>query len=227
MSAALISLIAASATLVGTHFALSHPLRAPLVRLVGEGAFRGIYSLVAAAAMVWMYFAFRAAGGQPPLWGALGDAVWIIASVVTLLAMVLLAGSFIGNPALPAPGAEKAARSEARGVFAVTRHPMMWAFALWAIGHIVAAPTPRTLVIALAILILALVGAHMQDRKKQALMGEAWTGWERRTTYWPKFGRILGAGTVTWVGGIALWLALSWLHRPLGGWEAGIWRWIG
>ena len=32
---------------VGLHFLMSHALRAPLVRAVGEGPFRGIYSLVA------------------------------------------------------------------------------------------------------------------------------------------------------------------------------------
>lgn len=35
----LISLIAASIAFVGTHFAMSHPLRASMVRLLGDGGF--------------------------------------------------------------------------------------------------------------------------------------------------------------------------------------------
>lgn len=220
-------LIAASIAFVGGHFALSHPLRAPMVKALGDQGFQGVYSLVAAASMVWMYFAFKATPVSTPLWAGFDDISWAIGSLLALVAMVLLAGSFLGNPALLMPGAEKAARSAPGGVFKVTRHPMMWAFALWAVSHIIAAPTTRTLVVASAVLILALVGAHFQDRKKQVLMGEAWSEWESKTSYWPRLGAIFSAGAVPWILGLVLWLGLSWLHGPLGGWAAGIWRWIG
>lgn len=226
MDHALTSLIAASVAFVGTHFAMSHPLRATMVRVLGEGGFAGVYSLVSAACMAWMYFAFKEVTPTAPLWGEFGDPVWIVATLLTLLAMILFAGSLIGNPALPAPGAEKAARAEPAGVFKVTRHPMMWGFSLWALSHIIAAPTPRTLVVALAVLVLALVGAHMQDRKKAVLMGEAWAEWSSKTSYWPRWGKLPTVGLFPLLGGIALWLAVSWAHIPLGGWEAGIWRWV-
>lgn len=218
----LASLIAASIAFVGTHFAMSHPLRAPMVRVLSAGGFMLIYSLVSAACMAWMYFAFVATPAGPPLWGDYGDVVWIIASLVTLIAMVLFAGSLIGNPALPAPGAAQAARKPAHGVFRVTRHPMMWGFALWALAHLIAAPTARTVVVALAIGVLALVGAHLQDRKKEALMGEAWARWESNTSYWPQLARIFSVGIVPWIGGIAIWLGASWLHAM----DAGVWRWF-
>jgi uncharacterized membrane protein len=212
----------ASALLVVTHFALSHPLRGPLVARVGEGPFRGIYSVVAVLCLWWMWRAFGVAGGAAPLWGGFGDGVWIIASAITLVAMVLFAGSLVGNPALPAPGAQKAAQRDPTGVFCVTRHPMMWGFALWALAHLIAAPTPRTIIVAIAIAVLALVGAHLQDRKKERLMGSAWNQWESRTSYWPRFARLPRAGMIAWIGGIAIWLLASWLH-PV---EVGIWRWI-
>ena len=44
---ALVSLAAASAAFVGTHFLLSHPLRKPIVARAGEGAFTAIYGGVA------------------------------------------------------------------------------------------------------------------------------------------------------------------------------------
>lgn len=208
---------------------MSHPLRAPMVRLLGAGGFMIAYSLVSAVCMVWMYFAFTDVYlPTTPLWPGFDDVSWAVASVLTLLAMVLLTGSLIGNPALPAPGAEKLAASrEAHGVFAVTRHPMMWGFALWAIAHIIAAPTARTLVVASAVLVLALLGAHLQDRKKLALLGEAWTAWQSKTSYWPSWSALPKAGLVPWFGGIAIWLAASWAHSPLGGWDAGVWRWVG
>jgi uncharacterized membrane protein len=221
----LASLTAASIALVGTHFALSHPLRASLVRRFGEGGFLGLYSLVAAACLAWMVMAFRAAPAAD-LGGATGEAGWIVSTVLTLPALVLFLGSLWKNPALPNPGAAKLVTGTPRGVFAVTRHPMMWGFALWALSHLVLWWSWRTMIVASAILVLGLLGAHFQDRKKAALMGSAWTEWEAKTTYWPRWGRLIGAGAVLWLAAIAVWLLVTWLHNPAGGAPAGLWRWF-
>lgn len=99
MDTGLIILAAANIAFVGTHFAMSHPLRGPMVRVLGAGGFQIVYTLVSFAALGWVYLAFIAA---PPadLPGS-GEAGWIIATVLTWPAMVLLAGSLAGNPAFP------------------------------------------------------------------------------------------------------------------------------
>ena len=227
MNLALTSLIAAAVTFVGAHFALSHPLRSPLVKVLGEKGFLALYSLMALASFVWMVSAFKVAPVDPPFWPGFDDISWTAASVLTMVALVLLTGSLFGNPALPAPGAAKAAAKEPRGVFKVTRHPMMWAIALWAIAHLIAAPTARTLVVASAMLVLALVGAHLQDRKKAALMGTAWQSWQAKTSYWPKVGALFSVGWLWWVLGLALWLGITHAHIAMAGWAAGVWRWVG
>ena len=209
---------------MGTHFALSHPLRAPLVRLLGATGFMLAYSLVAVACMAWMYFAFiDAPGGGLPGTGEIG---WAITTALTLPALVLFFGSLRGNPALPAPGADRLTARDPSGVFAVTRHPMMWGFALWAIAHLVLWWSWRTNIVALAILILALVGAHLQDRKKQALMGQAWARWETKTSYWPRWSRLFSPGAGLWLLATLAWLAITWWHIRAGGAPAGIWRWV-
>lgn len=224
MDGAIITLIAGNIAFVGTHFAMSHPLRAPLVKALGAGGFQIAYSLVSLATLGWVYFAFTAA---PPadLPGS-GEVGWIIATALTLPAMILLAGSFAGNPALPTPMAQEQARAEPKGVFKVTRHPMMWSFGLWALSHMVLLWSTRTLVTSLAIGILALVGAHLQDRKKEALMGDAWAQWESKTSYWPRWGKLLGVGAVPLIAGTVLWLAFSWLHLWRAGIPAGVWKWL-
>ncbi|MFM2300401.1 MAG: hypothetical protein RLZZ84_137 [Pseudomonadota bacterium] len=228
MDAALIGLIAAAVTFVGTHFALSHPLRAPLLRVVGDKGFQGLYSLVALASFAWMVLAFRAApANAAPLWNGQAEVPWAIATVLMLVASVLLVGSFVGNPALPAPGAASLAAKPPHGVFHVTRHPMMWAIALWSAAHVAISPTPRVIVLAGAIALLALVGSHLQDRKKQAAMGAAWQGWQAQTSYWPRFGGLAKAGVGPWLGGTTLWLVACWGHIPLVYVPAGIWRWVG
>ena len=220
-------LIAASLSFIGTHFALSHPLRAPLVARLGNGGFMGLYSIVALGTFAWMVLAFRAVpAGDVPLWNGQHDVAWIIASAIMLIASVLLVGSFQGNPAMPAPGAAELARHRPKGIFAVTRHPMMWSFTLWSLSHVLVSPTPRVIVLTLAIALLALLGSKMQDDKKMRLMGESWSMWERRTSFFPRFTVLLDAGLVPWLGGTILWLVATWLHGWLIGMPAGLWRWI-
>ncbi len=221
-------LVAAALAFVGSHFALSHPLRAGLVKRFGAGLFQGLYSLVAIATFVWMVFAFRAIPPQGELsWHGFNDLPWAFASLLMLAASVLLVGSFLGNPALPQPNAKALALHHPKGVFQITRHPMMWSFALWSLAHVLVSPSVRVMILSAAIAFLALVGAHMQDRKKEVLMGAAWATWEHRTSYWPKLGGFARAGVVPLVGGLVLWLAATWAHIPAIGMAAGVWRWIG
>lgn len=204
---------------VGTHFLLSHPLRAPLVRRVGEGPFRGIYSLVALAtfgAAIWFY---RETGWQYPLYFP-GWAIWLLASVLMWLGSILFVGSFIGNPALP--GA-KGPGGPASGVFAITRHPMMWGFALWAVVHLLVVATPKAMVLDGAILFLALAGSVGQDAKKRKLMGERWHEWTAHTAFVPFSRGVANPGLVAGIGGTLLFFLATWAH-PL---PAGFWRWIG
>lgn len=224
MDAQLASLAAANIGFVATHFAMSHPLRAVMVRVLGSTGQQIAYWVVSLGFFAWIYLAFTASPSSD-LAGS-GMAGWIIATMLTLPAMILFAGSFARNPALGLPGSKDMAKAAPAGVFTITRHPMMWGFALWALSHMVLLYSWRTMITAAAMGFLALVGAHMQDRKKRVLMGDAWHEWESNTSFWPRFSGFTRAGTVPWIVGIALFAVLSWAHLPLGGIAAGIWRWI-
>lgn len=227
------NLIFAAILFVGSHFALSHPLRAPLAGRMGERGFQIVYSVVALATFILMVRAYQGLPAELPLW-AVGDVLWAVASLIVLLASILFLGSLIGNPALAAPGAEKAAAAPARGVFAITRHPMMWGFALWAIAHIMVVPTPGQILLCLALIILALGGSLGQDTKKAKLMGAAWQDWQSRTAFVPFSGQL--SGRLSWAdampsphalfGGIVVWLVATWAHGALGYMAAGVWRWV-
>ena len=92
----------------------------------------------------------------------MNDPLWILASLLVLFASILFMGSLIGNPALPAPNAAAVAQGAPRGVFAITRHPMMWGFALWALAHALVMPTQGQIVLSASIAFLALVGSAGQ-----------------------------------------------------------------
>ncbi|MFL6730935.1 MAG: NnrU family protein, partial [Sphingomicrobium sp.] len=164
---------------VGLHFLLSHPLRRPLVRALGEGPFRGIYSLLALVTFAAMIYFYRKCGREPPLWDA-AQTGWIAGTLLMWLAAILFVGSFIGNPALVAA---RGPRAGPRGVLAITRHPMMWSFAIWAAVHLSLLAMPKAIVFDGAIILLALAGAAAQDRKKSSMMGEAWHEWTTQTAF--------------------------------------------
>lgn len=211
---------------VGTHLAMSHPLRMRLVGQFGEVGFQLLYSLVSFATLGSMIWAYQPAE-KWPLWTAPHWA-WVAASLVMLAASILLVGSLVRNPAFPHPGAAKLASAPARGVYAITRHPMNWSFVLWALTHIAVYGSPRNLIVAGGILVLALVGSIGQDRKKRSLLTD-WSGWIARTSFVPFVALLSGrakwsAAFPGWVaigGGLALWLVVTSLHAPqvsLPGW---------
>lgn len=218
---ATVSLALATLAFVGTHLAMSHPLRTRLVQNLGDQWFALLYSGVSAVTLGWMILAYRAAENSYFLWVA-PDWVRPVSAGVTLVACVLLAGSFFRNPAFPHPGAKPRAPRAASGVFAVTRHPMNMAFILWALAHIALWGALPNLIVAGGILVLALVGSIGQDHKKLNVIGEPWRDWMGRTSFVP-FGALL-SGRARWSAlgeawpavliGTALWLAVTWLHAP-------------
>jgi uncharacterized membrane protein len=218
----LVSLGLATLAFVGTHLAMSHPLRAGLVARLGDGGFMGVYSLVSLATFAWMIFAWRAGNDGGFLWVA-SLWWWPVASGLMLAASILFVGSLLGNPAFPNPGAGPREIGPPKGVFAITRHPMNISFALWALVHISLSGSPRNLVVAGGILLLALVGSLGQDRKKARVLGEPWRAGMERTSFVP-FGALV-AGRAAWrnalpgwialIGGLVLWTAITSFHAPL------------
>jgi uncharacterized membrane protein len=204
---------------LGTHFGLSHPLRGPLVRRMGERPFQGLYSLVALVTFGLMIYFYRVIGREPQLWTA-GDALWLLASLLMWLGAILFIGSFVRNPAFPgAPGPT----GGPTGVFTITRHPMMWGFAVWAIVHLIVVGTAKAMMFDGTVLLLALAGSAGQDAKKARLMGEQWHEWTAQTAFVPFTRGIAYPGTVAVVGGTLLFFFATWAH-PV---PAGFWRWIG
>jgi uncharacterized membrane protein len=227
MDSTLAMLAWASLAFVGSHFLLSHPLRGPLVRMAGEKGFLGLYSLVALGTFAWMVLAFRSTLTGDMAWDGQAPWLWALASLITLVALVLFLGSLAGNPAFPGVELPAAGPPPPRGVYRITRHPMMWSFALWALAHGIVAPTGRTLVLTGAVGFLALAGAALQDSKKRKLAGQGWGRWEQQTSFWPQLGRLAAAGWKLWLGALAAWLVVTWAHLPLAYVPAGVWRWVG
>ncbi len=221
-------LLTACVFFVGSHFLMSHPLRRSLTGRLGEKGFLGLYSLVSLIGFGWMMWEFSRAPMGAMYW-APTDLIWIVASILTLLAAILFAGSFSGNPALPDPGGDSIRTLAAKvptGVFRVTRHPMMWGFALWGLSHMLVAPRMDSFLFNGSLVFLALAGSYGQDRKKAATMGNAWTKWERQTSYLPRLSQLGRIELRTLLIGAVFWFAATWAHSLAGSYGAGIYRWL-
>src|SRR3546814_13109253 len=55
----LAELVAANLSFVGLHFAMSHPLRAPMAQALGERGFQALYSLVRLTTFAWVILAYQ------------------------------------------------------------------------------------------------------------------------------------------------------------------------
>ena len=126
----------AAVAFVGTHFLLSHPLRATARRQAGRARRSRASTRWSPCSrsgwMIWSYGAHRPTSRHC---GSRASAAWIVAQpadVARLDPVRRLASSAIRR--FPAPGIDAGRRRS--GVFAITRHPMMWGFALWAIVHL-------------------------------------------------------------------------------------------
>jgi uncharacterized membrane protein len=208
---------------VGAHFLMSHPLRKTMVQRLGNSGFALVYSAVSLGLFYWMIVEFGRAPKGEGFW-AVGDVLWIISSLLTLLAAILFVGSLVRNPSFPGVPDALAAQ-EPFGVFRVTRHPMMWGFALWGVAHILVAPRIDNFIFAGSIIFLALVGARAQEIKKAGLVGVEWDAWLRKTSYGLRLSALSRVGLTPWLAGILLWLGATWAHPWFGAAGAGIYRW--
>ena len=199
-----------------------------VMKRIGEGGFLGFYSLVSLATLGWMIWSFRKAPAGAYLW-APSDVIWAASSLLTLLAAVFYCGSMIRNPALPNPNPDASKALAARspsGMFLVTRHPMMWGFALWGVAHILVAPRTDNFIFVGSIIFLALVGAWAQERKKIATLGGGWRSWQARTSYWPRLSQLGRIGWKLMAGRNSVMANSHMGTQLLGAYGAGLFRWL-
>ncbi len=226
MSETLWPLAAATAAFVVAHFVLSwRPVRAALVARIGRGPFLGAYSVVVVAAFVWMNLAYIRAPVFE-IWGA-REWAWILALCVMPFASILLvAGASSANPTLVGGEAVMDRPEPARGIFKVTRHPIMWAIALWAAVHLIATGDESSVIFFGGLFVLALGGMAHIDARRRAEEPARFARLAAVTSAIPLAALVAGRtrvslGEIGWgriLGGLVLYLVLMYGHE----WAIGI-----
>lgn len=221
----IIHLAIAMASFVLTHFVMSGPLRRSLIAAWGTQSFLLAYSAVSLCTFAWAAVAFGRAAATAPLWDGMHVLPWASGSILTIIALALILPSFTRNPALPGKNAAGLGTVIPSGVFAITRHPMMWGFSLWALAHMIVAPEARVLIFMGSLIILGLLGSYFQDKRKLAQNTREFGPWQRRTTFWldpRRFGKI----GIIWLIALLLWFMATTVHWAFFNVPAGIWLWL-
>lgn len=181
----MLNLIFASLAFVGAHFAISSSgLRPWLIARLGDRAYAGLFSAQALVLIAWMAFAFQAAPRDILLWNLPG-ATHLVLTVMPLVLILAVAGFTNPNPSavlMAAPGAAW----RPKGILTVTRHPVMWAFGLWAVLHILANGDAAGLIFFAAFAGLALLGTLAIDAKKRRTWSsDSWQAFSATTSNLP------------------------------------------
>ena len=217
------ALIAATLIFVGGHFLLSGgAVRPLLVARLGDAGFRGVYSIMALASLVWMLFAYNPAEAAL-LWVAPAALYWVPLLVMPFAAILVVAGLTTPNPTMVGGDGllKDGAGSPALGILSVTRHPFLWGTGLWALSHLLVNGDIASVIMMGGIAVLSFAGMAHIDRRREAALGAAWGPMKLTTSCLP-FGAILSGRTkLDWRGigwwrpllGLALYVGLLHLHR--------------
>lgn len=198
MNHGLISLGIAGVAFCGSHVLLSSTgLRGSLRDQLSERGFLAIYSLTALATFAWFLVAYAHAP-TIVLWPRQRWTALVPVVLMPLAAVLLVAGYTTPNPT--AVGMERSVRADdpAPGILRVTRHPVMWAIALWAISHLIANGDLRSLLFFGAFAGLSLGGTVLIDRKKRLALGSDWSRLAELTSNLPFAALVAGRTRLRW-----------------------------
>lgn len=179
------------------HVVVAGPLRPGLVGRLGLPAYRGLFSVLSAmalAALIWTY-------GRAPyveFWPASSSLALVPLLVMPVAALLLVGSLRTSNPTLAGPDMVLKGELPVRGFTKITRHPMLWAFSLWAASHMIANGDVAHWLLAGAILVTALNGMFSIDRKRAAQFGEQWQRFSEKTSIWPLQAVLAGKVRLRW-----------------------------
>jgi uncharacterized membrane protein len=151
---------------------------------IGEGPWKGLYSLVSAIGFVLIVWGFaQARFGAPALWAPPPGARHV-AILLMLVSMLLLAGYLFKQS----------------HIAVAVHHPMVWSVAVFGLAHLIANGSAADVVLFGAFFIWALadlMSSYARDRRNSVVYPE------------PNWGVTIGAIIL----GLALWAVIAfWLH---------------
>jgi uncharacterized membrane protein len=185
------ALVLAACAFVGVHLLPSTPLRGGLIKLLGENGYLAMFSVAAGAALIWYAAAYSAAPYRE-LWPTLAALRYVPLAVMPFAMILLVCGYTTRNPMAVRQEKYFHAADPAPGILKVTRHPIMWAIALWALSHLAANGDTASLIFFGGLAALALLGMPLLDHRRAETLGATWGPFALTTSAIPFVAAIQG-----------------------------------
>ena len=167
----------------------SETLRAQAIARLGEGPWKGLYSLVSAIGFVLIVWGFAQARYDAPVLWAPPEGARHATIALMLVSMLLLAGYFFKQS----------------HIAVAVHHPMVWSVAVFGLAHLIANGSAADVLLFGAFFIWALAdlaSSYARDRRNRVVYPK------------PNWGTTIGAFVV----GLVLWAVIAfWLHLWLFG----------
>lgn len=219
-------LVLAALLFVATHLGISSTgLRGALVGVLGEGGYRGLYSLVGIATLGLLIYAYGRVPHGEFVYGPSLGLNWIPVVVMPFALMLVVGGVMVRNPSAVAQDESVHDPNVAQGMLRVTRHPVQMAIFLWALSHIIANGDVASLWLFGSLGVVSGLGMYLMDRKKARALGADWQRFTAATSIVPLMAIVAGRNRLAlgeiWIPvvvGLALWILVLWGHQ----WIAGV-----
>ncbi len=213
----------AALVFVALHILPAVRAREWIIARIGDPAYMGLFSLASVLGLAWMIAAYRDAPASIPLYETSPVLKWFTVAAMLLPFILVVSGttsrnpsSIMGKDALKTP-------HRWNDIFAITRHPVMWAITIWAGLHMLNRPDATSALLFGPLGLLAILGSLRQEARKREEFGEAWNAFVKQTSFVPFAGILSGKAKlhIRELGGwriaaaVVIWLAMLAFHLPV------------
>lgn len=147
-------------------------IREWLIRHIGKGLYLSIYATLSILLFCWLIVAADRAP-YLSIWQFSPWQMWVPNVAMPFACLLLAFGIAAPNPLSIAPYKEEAFDADHPGVAGVTRHPLLWAAALWAMAHTVPNGDLAHILLFGLFGAFSLLGMLAVDARKQRILGAA------------------------------------------------------
>ncbi len=208
---------------LGSHAIAALPrLRNAAIEKLGPVPYRTLYSLLSVALLVWL---IRAAARAPyiPLW-EIADWQFLVPNMAMPAVCLLIAFGIAAPNPFSLGGRRAGFSSEMPGIAGLSRHPLLWGLAIWAMAHMVPNGDLAHVILFGLFASYAIAGTIMFDRRRQKEFGRAvWAQLAAHTSNLPGAALCAGRWKPHWRdlnpirlgGGVLLYVSLLALHQQV------------
>jgi uncharacterized membrane protein len=217
-------MIAGCVGFIFIHLAVSGtPIRQLLIRMMGEGAYLGTYSLLSLITLGLMITGYGQLDHSDFVW--LPDPMaYKVTKVLVLIALLFLVmGAFTRNPT--AVKSEQALEEEISGMLKITRHPIQWGILLFCVAHVISNGDTNSLIFFGTLISVSFLGMLAMDNRHGAEESPQWRTFMENTSMFP-FMAMIGGKTrftiadISWPGlaiAVLIYIAAYFFHGYLSG----------